>query len=709
MFLIVASLAIGHSSALGEELATNGGFESGLNGWGAIDAQLSITSQAHSGSTAAKLTGDTAFDAEAFQWTPVVPLQVYNFSGWFLASGPQIERAHLRLRWVDSQGALLGFQDSPWLTGSSDAYRFVETGIQLAPPDAAQARMSVYVKSFGPPFSILMDDLSFEGPKPSATPTASQIPPPTHTPSVTNGPPTPAPTPQNSSSPPTNPPTASPTNTPKPTPTKTPTPTPKPTPSPVPLPSATPSVFTDLINGGFEQTGSDAVPSGWRKIGGTLASVNSPVRSGSRALALQSQTTSTKWAYQAVTVQGGLYYQASVYASFTGSAVDSAFLRVSWYASADGSGEAISSSDSHLLDSPLAVYRQISTDAVQAPGAARSARIRLMLRPTSATAAVAYFDDASFAETEEPVAVPTATPTPAASLAQTPFHTGTTKPTTTPKPAQTASPTPQPEPSIFSALTNGSFEEAREDGSPFAWAKVGGEITVDDLVIAHGALSLRMYSQSSSTKWAYQTIVVQPSRPYEFAGFAASDSGVQLAFLRVSWYATNDGSGEAIASVDSVSGVAGHSFGFHWLSTGSVQSPAEAHSAKLRLMLRPDGAAVAIAHFDGMIFGDPDDPSDGAPVGNSEGAQRPGGGREAEFDSQPHSAANSTRVQGAAATPVGLANVEPKDADAAAAEDSGDSTRTALLVLSFALPAAGLAALGGFEVSRRKAGRRPPE
>ena len=89
----------------------------------------------------------------------------------------------------------------------------------------------------------------------------------------------------------------------------------------------------------------DGTPYGWHKQGGEITSAAEPRTDGSRSLALNSQTSSTKWAYQTVSVTGGAYYQASV-DTYAGEGTDAAFLRVSWYGSADGSGPALGSEDS---------------------------------------------------------------------------------------------------------------------------------------------------------------------------------------------------------------------------------------------------------------------------------------------------------------------------------------------------------------------------
>ena len=79
-------------------------------------------------------------------------------------------------------------------------------------------------------------------------------------------------------------------------------------------------------------------------------------------------------------------------------------LRVSWYASADGSGSQLSTVDSSALAEDSPEFVALDTGPVRAPPEARSAKVRLLLRPTSATPVVVYFDDVRFEATAAPPA-----------------------------------------------------------------------------------------------------------------------------------------------------------------------------------------------------------------------------------------------------------------------------------------------------------------
>ncbi len=170
-----------------------------------------------------------------------------------------------------------------------------------------------------------------------------------------------------------------------------------------------------LRNGGFEEADTEGRPSGWQKFGGELARTSSEHFEGQFAAALSSRTNSTKWAYQVVTVQAGSAYLLSAYALKANPAVAAAYLRLSWYASPDGSGPAIDSADStERLTDDSPEFRFLTTRAVVAPAEAASAKARLMLDPLGETPGTVYFDAVAFEETAlpEPTPSPTATPCP---------------------------------------------------------------------------------------------------------------------------------------------------------------------------------------------------------------------------------------------------------------------------------------------------------
>ncbi len=184
---------------------------------------------------------------------------------------------------------------------------------------------------------------------------------------------------------------------------------------PTPGASATATPVVDAIgaslrNGGFEN--GEGVPFAWKRYGGSLSAATSPVHSGERAARLESSTASTKWLHQMVSVNPGGGYAFEAWIAHADPNVASAFLRVSWYASDDGSGEAIGTADSATrLDAPADGYRYLTTGGIAPPSNARTARVRIMLAPRSEARAVIYVDDASWSPAQV-----VATPVPLATV-----------------------------------------------------------------------------------------------------------------------------------------------------------------------------------------------------------------------------------------------------------------------------------------------------
>jgi len=119
-----------------------------------------------------------------------------------------------------------------------------------------------------------------------------------------------------------------------------------------------------------------------------------------------------------------------------------------------------------------------------------------------------------------------------------------------------------------------------------------------------GQYAAAFTSRTTSTKWAFQTVAVEGGEAYVLSGYALkNDANVGAAYLRLSWYASPDGSGRAIDTVDSTARLTDDSPGFRFLSTGPVVAPTEAASAKVRLMLDPVSEAEGTVYFDDISFG----------------------------------------------------------------------------------------------------------
>ena len=436
------------STAQDDNLLVNGGFEDGAAGWLAISGELTVDDAlVHGGSSAAVFGTDSTYAELRSHCLSIAPSSDYEFWGYVASlTGDLQSRLHLEISWhdlpdcLDAESGGAGIQSSVVPEEPRKWYELRVSGRSGANARAARVRIVVEHSQA----AVHLDDFVASGP-----------PAPTETP-------TPAPSPS-----------ASPTRTAVPDFTPTPTATPEP---PTPSPSATPRVSPTasswqrtpvpaegtLRNGDFEDAGSEGRPSFWQKYGGELARTNAVRFEGQFAAAFSSQTNSTKWVYQVVTVQGGSAYLLSGYALKADPAVAGAYLRLSWYASPDGSGQAIDSADStERLTDDSPQFRFLTTGAVVAPAEAASAKARLMLDPVGEAPGTAYFDAVIFEET----ALPERTPSPTA----TPRLVGDERPPAPPSPTLTASaPTPTPlsgaEPTQVSGTTTPGPSSTRTGG-----------------------------------------------------------------------------------------------------------------------------------------------------------------------------------------------------------------------------------------------------
>ena len=422
------------------------------------------------------------------------------------------------------------------------------------------------------------------------------------------------------------------------------------------------------------------------------------VHSGARALAVTSdgyEQAVDVW--QRLPVQPGKSYEFTSWAWVGDATVDKTFLRISWLDSTLGP---ISQSDSPWLTGGSASYRFVSTGQRLSPPGAAFARLSVMFISSGPFTAVV--DDASLtvsaAQPSSPSSsTPVQTPSPQITPGATPTAGGSSS---NPTPTGTLG-LPDTEPLVFPALTNGGFEIARADGTAYGWRKVGGEVAVSGARVVEGRNSLELTSSTTSTKWVYQAVTIGPSRWYEASAWALRGTGAEP-FVRVSWYATEDGAGPSLDSADSPSGPGDSDF--HLLSTGPVQAPAEARSVKVRLMLRPSASDEASALFDAVSL---------IPVPAPTAQTSPGRGAARDLSrAQVLTRTGAGTVLGAGpSTEVGPlrafrdpVNVGPMSpvAEASPMPLTGRSSPLAdiLLALSIAIPMAGIAAVLVREIAR---------
>ena len=408
------------STAQDDNLLVNGGFEDGTAGWLAIGGELTVSDAfAHGGSYASVFATDsTSSRREISHCLAVAPSVDYDFQGYAARrEGDDVSTLRLDVHWHDREdclGSKLWTVQSPMIPLDGEEHWY-ELAVGGRSPDAARsAYLTVEVQESEA--TVFLDDFA-----------VSSAVAPTETPTVE--------------------PSASPTRTATPRP-------------PIPSPSATPHVSPTasswqrtpvpvqgaLRNGGFEEADSEGLPSFWRKYGGELARTNKARFEGQFAAALSSQTSSTKWVYQLVTVEGGRAYVLSAHALKADPAVAAAYLRLSWYANPDGSGQAIDSADStSVLVDESPEFRFLTTEVVVAPGEAASAKVRLMMDPAGQAPGTVYFDAVTFEETTLPQPTPSPTATPSVVVDEqtpTPTSPALTESASTPRAGQRAVPTP---------------------------------------------------------------------------------------------------------------------------------------------------------------------------------------------------------------------------------------------------------------------------
>jgi len=394
-----------------------------------------------------------------------------------------------------------------------------------------------------------------------------------------------------------------------------------------------------LVNGGFE-TGDTQ---GWGVAGNELH-ISSVAHSGGYAGQLTSDGLEQNMTiYQSVLVQASRKYQFSGWILQNDPAVTQVMLQINWF---DADDNLILISQSQQLTDIDAAYRELATGELMPPPGAAWARALVSVAGSGVFSA--YADDLSLSGIDQPVPtadtpVPTqdtptpndsvsATPTLTASASVSPTPTGspavsptptsavTASPARTPtaSPTRTPSPTPAPltpiptpaEPPSFQRLTNTGFEDLRNDGTPYAWRKIGGMLGTSARA-RNGQRSLSLTSATASTKWAYQIVGVQAGAYYQGAAYAMQDNATQgELFLRVSWYGTGDGSGETIATDDSTQTISQNANKFALLQTDPLEAPAGALTAAIRLMFRPADSGDATALFDDASFAEVGPPTD---------------------------------------------------------------------------------------------------
>ncbi len=144
-----------------------------------------------------------------------------------------------------------------------------------------------------------------------------------------------------------------------------------------------------------------------------------------------------------------------------------------------------------------------------------------------------------------------------------------------------------------------------ESGTLESWVTSGGATTatVSAEAVHQGLYAIKINSDKTSS-YGFQTTVVntEPGMFYTFSAFGKTTNTNTSGFLiRVAWYGSSDGSGSQLTTPTDSSA----STNSDWtpLSTGVIQAPSTANSAKIRLILTTKTAGqVANAYFDDVVF-----------------------------------------------------------------------------------------------------------
>lgn len=216
-------------------------------------------------------------------------------------------------------------------------------------------------------------------------------------------------------------------------------------------------------------------------------------------------------------------------------------------------------------------------------------------------------------ETATSAATATRTPSPTrtGTVTRTPTATRTATATRTPSPTRTptsvsganrsptaplatSTPTLGTGSGFGGMLRNGDFELIA-GGKPAYWEKFGGTLFAGGEP-ARGASAGCLESDTSSVKWLYQVVAVDPGEWYSATAMGRVGGPGEVS-IRISWYEAADGSGSQVSQAESNTW-SGAAWGV--LATGPIQAPSNASAARVRLVLRPAGAATAC--FDDATF-----------------------------------------------------------------------------------------------------------
>lgn len=439
-----------------------------------------------------------------------------------------------------------------------------------------------------------------------------------------------------------------------------------------------------LLNGDFE-----AGPAGWRVSSDATVVVDDQLGgvAGPNAARVEAhvsgavQLSSQWWTGSPVSAGASFRLDAWVLAD------DPLTSRVSaWLEFVDGDGQRIARGSTSMIAGEAPGFRLVTADGMAPVGAAF---VRAVIEGVADAAGARFSVDAvSVTQVSAPPPVtPTLAP-PVATATKEPSPAPTKTPTKTPSPTATKTPTPTPLP-VRSTLHNGAFESGVE-----GWISQRGIVRVEPALAGAGA-TLVLEAVGASTAWVDQPVLVAPGEWYEARASLLPLRDVSAAWLRVAWYASSDGSGSQLSTVDSpLAGSAAvhtreitRSGAGTPVSTGAVRAPQDALSARVRVVLQPTGPAGAELAIDDVAFAGaapPVVPTSTPVLPAAPGGAGPGGAAPAA-PAPPIATGTPTRAAASGSTPSG-GGAPTAPGSSIAGVDPGIVTRQGALRLTEVMP-----------------------
>ncbi|MBI1885488.1 MAG: hypothetical protein HYS09_04125, partial [Chloroflexi bacterium] len=167
--------------------------------------------------------------------------------------------------------------------------------------------------------------------------------------------------------------------------------------------------------------------------------------------------------------------------------------------------------------------------------------------------------------------------------------------------------------------------------------------------------------------------------------------------------------GTATNTTDSTERLTADSGSFRRLTTGAAVAPAEARSAKVRLMMRPRSAAAARAYFDAVTFEETSPPA-GTAATAAPAAGALGSSDDGSVASSTYASPAPTAALGTEDRPVTLVNVHSGAPEGSPLEGGGRGLDPLVLGLGIGIPLTAAAGGGAYWWARRRLawGRKAP-